>query len=79
MTEETISQGGRSAKRAVEDAGFSEELKMRLQARLEDSQFRSENPAAFATLNMPVRRALILAVTTADGIGSPALEKVHVI
>ena len=55
MTEETVSQGGRSAKRAVEDAGFSEELKMRLQARLEDSQFRSEHPAAFAALNMSVR------------------------
>ena len=56
MTDETIDQGGRSAQKTVEESGFSEELKRRLEARILDSKFRSDNPAAFAGLNMPVRR-----------------------
>lgn len=55
MTDETLESGGRTARKAVEEAGFSEELKKRLEARIQDSEFRSENPAAFAQVNMPVR------------------------
>lgn len=55
MTGETVEQGGRSAQKAVEDAGFSEELKQRLEARIADSKFNSENPAAFSQINLPVR------------------------
>ena len=54
MTDESIEQGGRSAQKAVEESGFSEELKRRLEARILDSKFKSENPAAFAQMNMPV-------------------------
>lgn len=54
MTEEHIEHGGRSARKAMDEAGFSEELKRRLEARIADSKFKSENPAAFAQLNMPV-------------------------
>lgn len=54
MTDETLESGGRTARKAVEEAGFSEELKKRLQARFQDSTYRSDNPAAFAQLNMPV-------------------------
>ncbi|KAL8940023.1 MAG: hypothetical protein Q9211_002476 [Gyalolechia sp. 1 TL-2023] len=35
------------------EAGFSEELKRRLEAKIADSTFRNENPAAFAQLDMP--------------------------
>ena len=55
MTDETIGQGGRSAKKALEEGGFSEELKRRLEERIQGSSFKSENAAAFAQVNMPVR------------------------
>ncbi|KAI0193719.1 hypothetical protein EV127DRAFT_249135 [Xylaria flabelliformis] len=52
-TEEALLTGGRAGRRAVEDAGFSEELKERLLAKVKDAQFRSENAAAFAEAGMP--------------------------
>lgn len=55
MTDESIEQGGRSAKKAIEEGGFSEELKRRLEERIQGSSFKNENPAAFAQVNMPVR------------------------
>ena len=55
MTDEMIEQDGRGTKRAVEEGGFSEELKRKLEARLQESSFRSENAAAFAQANLPVR------------------------
>ena len=55
MTDESIEQGGRSAKKAIEEGGFSEELKRRLEERIQENSFKSENPAAFAQVNMPVR------------------------
>lgn len=55
MTDDMIEQDGRGTKRAVEEGGFSEELKKKLEARLQESSFRSENAAAFAQANSPVR------------------------
>ena len=55
MTNETIESSGRRASKVIEEAGFSEELKKRLEARILDNQFRSENATAFATANLPVR------------------------
>lgn len=55
MTDESLEQGGRSAQNAIKEGGFSEELKSRLEARILDGKFKSDNPAAFAQLNMPVR------------------------
>ncbi len=52
-TEEALLTGGRSGRRAVEDAGFSDELKERLLAKVKDAQFRSDNAAAFAEVDMP--------------------------
>ncbi|KAI1120649.1 hypothetical protein F5Y10DRAFT_257931 [Nemania abortiva] len=52
-TEEVLLTGGRAGRRAVEDAGFSEELKERLLAKVKDAQFRSEHAAAFAEVDMP--------------------------
>ena len=55
MTDESIEQGGRSAKKAIEEGGFSDELKRRLEERIQENSFKSENPAAFAQVNMPAR------------------------
>ncbi|KAI2624623.1 hypothetical protein GGS26DRAFT_205854 [Hypomontagnella submonticulosa] len=52
-TEEALFTGGRAGRRAVEDAGFSEELKERLLEKVKDANFRSENAAAFAEAGMP--------------------------
>ncbi|MCJ1396009.1 hypothetical protein MMC18_008895 [Xylographa bjoerkii] len=53
MTEWTVEEGGGGARKYVEEAGFSEELKRRLEARIADSSFKSANPAAFAQIDMP--------------------------
>ena len=47
-TEEALLTGGRAGKRAIEDAGFSEELKAKLLSKLGDAQFANDNAAAFA-------------------------------
>ena len=56
MTDESIESGGRNAEKVMEEAGFSEELKKRLEARIQETTFRSENPSAFAQMDMPVRQ-----------------------
>ncbi|KAL6717627.1 hypothetical protein ACLMJK_005542 [Lecanora helva] len=53
MSEEAIDQDGRGTTKAMKEAGFSEELRNRLEARIQESNFRSDNSAAFAELNMP--------------------------
>ena len=55
MTNEAINSGARTARKAIEEAGFSEDLKRQLEARVQGSEFRSQNPAAFAHVDMPVR------------------------
>ncbi|KAK8107604.1 uncharacterized protein PG998_009617 [Apiospora kogelbergensis] len=52
-TEDALLAGGRAGRRAVEDAGFSEELKERLFAKVKDAEFRSEYASAFAEAEMP--------------------------
>jgi hypothetical protein len=47
-TEEALLTGGRAGRRAIEDAGFDEELKARLLSKLADAQFTSEHSAALA-------------------------------
>ncbi|KAL9040344.1 MAG: hypothetical protein Q9180_001969 [Flavoplaca navasiana] len=54
MTEDTMEHGGRAARKALNEAGFSEELKKRLEAKIADSNFRSKNPAAFTQLDLPL-------------------------
>ena len=53
LTQDALDQAGSRAGKTIEDAGFSEELKQRLEAKIKDSQFKSENAAAFAQVNMP--------------------------
>ena len=46
-TEDAILEGGRAGRKAVEEAGFSEELKNRLLEKVRHSRFRSENAQSF--------------------------------
>ncbi|CZT46037.1 uncharacterized protein RSE6_06412 [Rhynchosporium secalis] len=54
--EEALLEGGRVGKKAIEESGFSEELKSKLLEKIETSRFRSENATAFveAGLNSDV-------------------------
>lgn len=54
MTDEVVQKGSKSASKAIDEAGFSEELKQRLQERIEATRFKSENAAAFAQATLPV-------------------------
>ncbi|RFU25560.1 hypothetical protein B7463_g10779, partial [Scytalidium lignicola] len=51
-TEDAILEGGRAGIKAVEEVGFSEELKERLLERVKAQQFKSENAVAFAEANL---------------------------
>ncbi|KAJ5157123.1 uncharacterized protein N7482_008223 [Penicillium canariense] len=53
MTEDAILEGGRSARRNIEHAGFSEDLKKQLEERVKAASFKSEHAAAHSILNMP--------------------------
>ncbi|KAM5456635.1 hypothetical protein MaudCBS49596_000876 [Microsporum audouinii] len=53
MTEDAIMQGGSSARKNIQETGFSEELKQRLQERIAESSFKNENAAAIAYANLP--------------------------
>lgn len=77
ITEESLDQDGRGMKKAIEEGGFSEDLKKRLEARIHDSTFRSAHPAAFAELNMPVSREVfhLLSTPESHSIFSLALAK----
>lgn len=56
MTEESMLEGGRSARRNMEHVGFSDELKKQLEERIASSSFKSDYAAAHSIVNMPVRR-----------------------
>ncbi|KAH7368118.1 hypothetical protein B0T11DRAFT_60882 [Plectosphaerella cucumerina] len=47
-TEEALLTGGESGRRAIEDAGFSEELKARLLEKVQAADFRQKHAGAFA-------------------------------
>lgn len=54
MTEEAMLEGGRSARRNMEQAGFSEDLKKQLEERIAATSFKNDYPAAHSIVNMPV-------------------------
>ena len=54
ITDEYIEQGGGNSKKAFEEGGFSDELKRRLEARIQDSTFKNDNSTAFAQVNLRV-------------------------
>ena len=51
-TEDALLEGGRAGRKAVEDAGFSEELKQKLLEKVASHKFRSENATALAEAEM---------------------------
>ena len=53
MSEESLESGGRGAAKAVEEAGFSEQLKRALEERIAHANFVNRNPQAFAQANLP--------------------------
>ncbi|CAG8414403.1 unnamed protein product [Penicillium salamii] len=53
MTEDAILEGGRSARRNIEHAGFSDELKKQLEERVAAASFKSENATAHSIVDMP--------------------------
>ncbi|KAM0716467.1 hypothetical protein Q7P37_007912 [Cladosporium fusiforme] len=53
MSADSLESGGRGARKAVEDAGFSEELKARLQEKIASANFQSDNANAFAQAGLP--------------------------
>lgn len=53
MSDESLQTGGRSARKAVEEAGFGEDLKRRLEEKIASATFKSENASAFAEASMP--------------------------
>lgn len=53
MSEESVETGGRSAAKAVQEAGFSEELKRALGEKIAHANFVNENPQAIAQASMP--------------------------
>ncbi|CAN8104475.1 unnamed protein product [Discula destructiva] len=51
-TEEALLTGGRAGRRAVEDAGFNEELKQRLLNKIADAKFREDNDAVLREVGL---------------------------
>ncbi|KAM7208158.1 protein of unknown function (DUF1992) domain containing protein [Naviculisporaceae sp. PSN 640] len=54
-TEEALLTGGRAGKRAIEDAGFSEELKAKLLDKIAHAKFQSNNAAALSEAGITSR------------------------
>jgi len=54
MAEETIDTGSKSDRKMMQDVGFSEDLKKRLQQRIAQSAFQAENQQAISVANLPV-------------------------
>lgn len=59
MTEESLKKGLHSAEQTIEEAGFSEELRSKLEERIKSSHFKSDYPTAFTHLQMPVCSSFI--------------------
>jgi hypothetical protein len=55
MVEETMDTGSKSDRKLMQDAGFSEELKKKLEERIAQTAFQAENQQAFSEVNVPVR------------------------
>ncbi|KAJ5278861.1 hypothetical protein N7478_004233 [Penicillium angulare] len=53
MTEDALLEGGSSARRNIQHAGFSEDLKKQLEERVKAASFKSEHAAAHSILDMP--------------------------
>lgn len=53
MSEEMLESGGKGARKAVEEAGFGEDLRKQLEERIAGANFRNENAQALAQAQLP--------------------------
>ncbi|KAF2493429.1 hypothetical protein BU16DRAFT_465047 [Lophium mytilinum] len=53
MSEESLETGGRSAQKAVEESGFDESLRRKLEERIASANFKNEYASAFAEAGLP--------------------------
>lgn len=70
-TEEVLFTGGRAGRRAVEDAGFSEELKEKLLGKIADAKFRDEYAGAFSQAGLSPTGSLTPAGKSSFGDAAP--------
>lgn len=54
MAEDAFLEGGRSARKSIQEAGFSDDLKAKLEERVAASTFKSDYAAAHSIVDMPV-------------------------
>ena len=54
MAEDTMDIGNKSDRTLMKDAGFSEELKRKLEERIAQTAFQAENQQTFSEVNIPV-------------------------
>jgi hypothetical protein len=75
-TEDALYEGGRAGRKAVEEAGFSVELKQKLLEKVEAARFQSENASAFAEagLSSSVGRGSREIATGAAWTGTESME-----
>ncbi|KAL1957415.1 hypothetical protein VTO42DRAFT_5983 [Malbranchea cinnamomea] len=76
MTEQSLLEGSKSARNNLENAGFSEEVKAKLEERIAAASFKSEHSAAFSITNMPASASK---ETRAIAASAPwtGLESIH--
>lgn len=55
MVEETIDTGSKSDRKMMQDVGFSEDLKRKLEERIAQSAFQTDNQQAISVAQLPVR------------------------
>ena len=53
MSEESLESGGRRAAKAVQEAGFDQDLKRRLEEKIAGANFRNDHAGAFAQVGLP--------------------------
>jgi hypothetical protein len=54
MAEETMDTGSKSDRKMMQDVGFSEDLKKKLEERIAQSAFQAENQQAISVAKLPV-------------------------
>lgn len=59
MTEESLLEGGRSARKNLQEAGFSDDLKRALEEKIKAATFKSDNAQAFSVLDTPVSQSSV--------------------
>ena len=56
IAEETMDTGSKSDRKMMQDVGFSEDLKKKLEERIAQSAFQADNQQAISVAKLPVRK-----------------------